>query len=89
MASKSNLSQMSVEDLNAKLRTVRTLQRTVGAIFFLIVLAWVMLGYWKTNTPVFISTLCVAVASLTAVTASSSGLRAELRKREIEASRGN
>ncbi|MCL4844148.1 MAG: hypothetical protein KJZ79_20010 [Bryobacteraceae bacterium] len=87
MAKESKLSEMSVEDLKNKLNTVRKMQMTVGGIFVVIILAWLVLGYWKTNVPVFISTLCVAVGSLTAMTASSAGLRSELKKRESKAER--
>lgn len=87
MAKESRLSEMSVEQLKNKLNTVRKVQMTVGGIFVVIILAWLVLGYWKTNVPVFISTLCVAVGSLTAMTASAAGLSAELKRRQSKAER--
>ena len=82
MAKKSNLSEMSTADLKSKLSSIRKIQLTVAIIFGVIILAWIVLGYWKTNVPVFISTVAVSITSVAAMTVSSSALAAELKKRE-------
>jgi hypothetical protein len=53
----------------------------VMVIFTLIVAAWVLLGYWKTNVPVFISTLALGVSSTAATSIAPSAARAELKRR--------
>lgn len=89
MAKQSKLSEMSTGELKNRLSAVRKVQITIGVIFLVIILAWVVLGYWKTNVPVFIATLCVAVGSLTSMVASTASLGAELKKRESEAERSS
>lgn len=89
MANKSKLSEMTMDELRSKLNAARKIQITIGVIFLVIILAWVVLGYWKTNTPVFITTLCVAAGSLSSMVASTAGLGAELKKRESQAERSS
>lgn len=76
-----NLTQLTTEVLQGKLRAAQTVQRTLFAIFGVIVLAWLVLGYWRTNVAVFISTLVVAVGAGVAQSASTAGIRAELARR--------
>lgn len=78
---KQDLSALSLEALESALRQKRTLLRTVAGIFGVIVLAWVVLGYWRENTPVFISTVAIAVAVTASAWASVRGLERELRRR--------
>lgn len=76
-----NLEQLSTDALQDKLRAAQAVQRTVFGIFTVIVLAWLVLGYWRTNTPVFISTLVVAIGAGIAVSTGPRSVRAELARR--------
>ena len=74
-------SDLSIEELKGKLKKVRTIQMTTGSIFLVIILAWLVLGYWKTNLPVFISTVAMGIVCVAAASASLTALNAELAKR--------
>lgn len=76
-----NLEQLSTDALQDKLRSAQTVQRTVVGIFAVIILAWIVLGYWRTNTPVFISTVVVAVGAGVSVFAAQRSVRTELARR--------
>ena len=73
------------EELHAKLKTFKTLQATTTGIFLVIILAWIVLGFWKTNLPVFIITVVCAVGLSASQFASASGIRAEINKRRESA----
>ncbi len=73
--------ELSTEILQGKLRSARTIQATVVSIFLVIILAWIVLGYWKTNLPVFISTIAMGVAAPLSITAVTFGIANELKKR--------
>lgn len=75
------LSDCSVEELEGALRSARVLQRTVAAIFGLIILVWIVGGYVTHNIPVFISTVATAIAIVAVQHASTSALRKELASR--------
>lgn len=72
---------LTTAQLEAKLESAVTLQRTVLIIFGVIVLAWIVLGYWRTNTLVFIVTLATSVAVSASTVASRRGLRREIARR--------
>jgi hypothetical protein len=76
-----DLTTLSVEELESALKGKRTLLRTVIGIFGLIVAAWIVLGLWRENTPVFISTVAVSVFVTVAAWTASRGLEEELRRR--------
>ena len=78
---KQDLSTLSVEELESALKGKQTLLRTVVAIFGVIIAAWIVLGYWRENTPVFISTVVVGVGVTAAQWGASRGLRDELQRR--------
>jgi hypothetical protein len=80
-----DLSKLTTDVLHGKLKAAQALQRTVFGIFAVIILAWIVLGFWRTNTPVFISTIAAAVAAGASVTAAPRGIRAELARRESAA----
>jgi uncharacterized membrane protein len=80
-----DLSKLTTDVLHGKLKAAQSIQRTVFGIFAVIILAWIVLGFWRTNTPVFISTIAVAVAAGASVTAAPRGIRAELARRESAA----
>lgn len=79
---KPSLSERSTEDLQTMLRAAGTLRRTVAIIFGVIILAWIVGGYWKQNVPVFISTIAMGVAVTAAQFASVSSIRTELERRK-------
>jgi uncharacterized membrane protein YoaK (UPF0700 family) len=76
-----NLATLSVEELRARLAKAKTLQRTVWIIFSLIILAWIVLGFWRENTPVFIINVVLAVAVSAITSAPRRALEQELAKR--------
>jgi len=80
-----DLSQLTNDALHGKLKAAQAIQRTVFGIFGVIILAWIVLGFWRTNTPVFIITVAVAVAAGAAVSAAPRGIRAELARRKAAA----
>lgn len=79
---KAKISDLSTEELQSKFKAAQSIQRTVLGIFVVIVLAWVLLGYWRTNLPVFISTLVVAIGTTASVSIAPRSLADELRKRQ-------
>ena len=79
---KQNLTELSTEQLRGKLKAVQSILWTVAGIFTLIVAVWVVLGYWRTNLPVFITTLTMAVTLPLVIFASMGGIKAELKRRE-------
>lgn len=81
------LTDVSTAELERKLAQSRTATRVVGTIFLVIVVAWILLGYWRSNVPVFISTIAMGLAGTAATVASRSGLQAELRRRQDVGSR--
>lgn len=80
-----DLSQLPTDALHGKLKAAQAVQRTVYAIFAVIVLAWLLLGFWRSNTPVFISTLAIAFAAGAAVSVTPRLIRAELARRQSAA----
>lgn len=79
------LSELSLEELQAKLKAARAVQVTIAIIFAVIVLAWIVLGHWRENAPVFISTLALAIAITTMVSVVPRGIANELKKRRQDA----
>lgn len=82
MAKGKPLAEQTTDELKSKLATIRTVQLTVAVIFAVIILAWVILGYWRTNLAVFISTIAMGMTTVAATTALQGGLVAELKKRD-------
>ncbi len=68
-------------ELENKLRKIKTIHGVTTAIFAVIILAWVLLGYWKTNLPVFISTVTMAAFLFLVQLASRRQISAELAAR--------
>ncbi len=71
------------EALLSKYRAVRSIQRTVIVVFAIIIGAWILLGYWKTNLPVFIATVAMGVFVVLSQSGVSGALGAEVRKRGL------
>ncbi len=59
----------------------KTLQITIVAVFAVIIATWLVLGLWRTNLPVFISTVALAVGTSASQLAVRGGLIKELEKR--------
>ena len=78
------LSDCSVEEFGGTLRSARVTQRTVAAIFGLTMLVWIFGGHVDQNTPMFISTVAMAIAILAVQHASNVGLAQRTRKPEID-----
>lgn len=76
-----DLESMTVEALESKLKGAVLLRRIVIGIFALILGAWIVLGYWRSNTPVFITTIVLAVGVTYGASASAASVERELRRR--------
>ncbi len=72
---------MTTEQLEAKLASTKPIQITVAIIFAVIIMAWIIGGYWLQNMPVFIVTVVMGVGVTAALYASGNGVRQELQKR--------
>jgi uncharacterized membrane protein len=68
-----------IDELHQKLESTQAIERTVGAIFSV---AWIVPGYWRTNTPMCGSTVAMVVAALIATSVTPRALTAEIRRRE-------
>lgn len=79
--SKTTVTERTTESLHASLRSLKSIHITTTLVFCAIILAWVLLGYWRSNLPLFLSTLAIAVGTVTAQYASANGIRAELARR--------
>ena len=77
-----DLSQLSTEALQQRMKAMQTINRTAIGIFAIIVLAWIVLGYWRDNTPVFISTVVLAVGIGFITSIAPRNLRAEIERRQ-------
>ena len=75
------LSECSTEQLEARAKAVRSVHYTTIGIFAVSVLGWIAPGHWRENTPVFMSTVVMAVAITTMQHASRSTLEKELQRR--------
>ena len=73
-------SEPSTDQIEAKLKKYKVVQWTTMAIFAVIILTWIVLGYWRSNLPVFVSTVAMAITISAALYASQSGLKSELRR---------
>lgn len=81
------LARRTTDELEARLRTMRGVQYAVSGIFALIILAWIVLGYWTRNVPVFISTVVMALGLSMIMMFSRRPLVAELRRRKTKLER--
>lgn len=77
----SDLSNLTTDELLQRLKSMRNVQLIVSLIFAVILAAWVILGYWKTNTPVFIITMVMAFLMIVITNARSQKLKAVLAER--------
>lgn len=80
MAAK-DLSTASDAELDAKLKSSKSIQLTTMIVFAVILGAWLVLGYWREQLPVFISTVAIAVALTAIQSGSRTAIEQELRKR--------
>lgn len=82
MADRHRHSDMTTEELKARLRTVRRVHGVTVAIFAVIILAWIVMGFWSRNLPVFITTVAMALTISTIMIPTRQRLSAELKRRE-------
>jgi hypothetical protein len=80
-----DLTSLTTDALRAKLKSTQAIQRTVAGIFGVIVLAWIVLGYWRTNIPVFVSTVAMGIAAIGATSMAPRAVQAELARRDAAA----
>ncbi|MEM8862122.1 MAG: hypothetical protein AAGD96_27695 [Chloroflexota bacterium] len=80
----SDNSNSTIEELETKLKAAKRTQLTVMIIFGLIILAWIVLGYWRDNTPVFITTIALAIAISFATSTAPRKLTADIDKLKAE-----
>jgi len=76
-----DLSQLTTDALRNNLKAAQAIERTVLGIFVVIVLAWIVLGYWRKNVAMFLGTLSLAFGAWAAVSMGPRRLRAELARR--------
>ena len=81
MGNSQTKTELTTEQLEAKLKSIRVIHMTTVAIFAIIILVWIVLGHWRENLPVFISTVAMAVAISTLQFSSRSCLKSELKRR--------
>lgn len=79
---KTPLSEQPTEAIRARLSAIRKVHFAIAAIFAVIILAWIVGGYWRQNLPIFLSTVAMAVGVTGMQFAIQGGLVAELRRRE-------
>jgi hypothetical protein len=72
----------STDELRRLVRARNVIALVIAGIFGVIILAWVVLGYWRDNLPVFLSTLVLALSTQVMMRATSGGLVKELARRE-------
>ncbi|MEM7117007.1 MAG: hypothetical protein AAF614_31535 [Chloroflexota bacterium] len=80
----SKYSEMSAVELETKLQAAKRTQMVVGVIFGLIILAWIVLGYWRENTAVFAITVALAVILTANLSSAPRQMAKELEKRNSE-----
>jgi ABC-type multidrug transport system permease subunit len=84
MAEKKDLSSMSTDALKSQLGTLKKLHTAIMVVFVIIIMLWVILGYWQKNLTFFISTIMLSVVISGSLIASRSGINNELKKRNNE-----
>ncbi|MEM7334483.1 MAG: hypothetical protein AAF490_20575 [Chloroflexota bacterium] len=77
----SDFSELSTTEVEEKLKKAKTTQTAVAIIFGLIVLAWIVLGYWRTNVPVFVTTLAMSTIIIITTRNNTQSLEEEIKKR--------
>lgn len=78
----SKLEAMSVEQLEGKLRATKAIRLTIGIIFAVIILAWIVMGYWRTNIPVFVSTVVMGLSTVGVTSIGPVSIAAEINRRK-------
>lgn len=76
-----DLSALTTDQLRQQVGAMRKVHAVVTGIFLVIILAWVVGGYWRQNVAVFLSTVAMAVAIWAMQFSVRSGLEKELGKR--------
>lgn len=75
---------MSTDTLKSQLGRLKKLHTAIMVVFVIIIMLWVILGYWQKNMTFFISTIMLSVVISGSLIASRSGISNELKKRNNE-----
>jgi hypothetical protein len=84
MKSSKKAEDLTVEELQNLLKGRNTITYTVAGIFAVIILGWVVTGYWRQNMLLFISTIVLAMGVSAAMHTASYSLRSEIKKRKSQ-----
>jgi MFS-type transporter involved in bile tolerance (Atg22 family) len=80
-----DLSAISDTQLEGKLKASKNVQLVTLIVFAVIIGAWLVLGYWREQLPVFISTVVIAVALTAVQSVGRTAIEQELRRRRGQA----
>ena len=78
------LQTLSTEDMEKRILKQHNVIKVTAAIYAVIILLWIILGYWRTNLPIFISTLALGTALLLGLTSTNASYKKELLRRKSE-----
>ena len=84
--SKKTISEKSIEELEANLKAINTIAVAIFGIFLVIILGWIIPGYWKENIAPFVATICVALGVTASQLAVRGGIAKEIARRKAEGS---
>jgi LytS/YehU family sensor histidine kinase len=76
------IDEMSGDELKQKLKATRAIQITIGGILGVIILTWILSGYWRTNLAVFISTIAMGVTTVAITSVAPRRFAAEIKRRK-------
>lgn len=79
---KKTTEELSTEELRARVAGFGKVRLTVAGIFGLIILGWIVGGYWRDNLPVFIATVAMAISTFAMMGATQGPMIEELKRRE-------
>lgn len=71
-------------ELESRLNALKKIHAVTAVIFAVIILLWILLGHWKTNLPVFISTVTFAGLIFLVQLAGRRQISTELARRHPE-----
>lgn len=80
--SENDFAKLTDTELETMVKSAHTSQRVIIGIFAIIILAWIFLGYWQTNTPVFVITVALAGVLIATVSTRLRLMSAEWKKRQ-------
>ena len=72
----------TIESMEKTLKAAQTARWVVATIFALIILAWIALGYWRTNVPVFVATIAMGLTSFVAASAGANAMASKIEAKK-------